>query len=446
VTQSIRQQPDPLLRASFSFLLIILFCVFSAALEMLPVIRNLRIILILATLGLLAIFATGQFVKVLSVPIGQAVVAFTVWFIACIPFGSWPGGSFTVFTDRWFKAALMFLLTAGLLTTLPQARRLFLAIAYAIGLMSIITLVLNGRQAGRLMLDNTRYANANDLAWTLLVGLTFLGYLYIRGSRWQKAAAVILSLPMLLALSRTGSREGSLGVIMLGVVVFIRASKGTRIKMVAGLPIILVLLLAVLPSQLRERYTTWFGDSQMSEFGSSRFSTLGSTEARMTLLKDSLRLTAMHPLLGVGPGNFPVAQDVLAQARGEKSAWHVTHNTYTEVSSEMGLPGFAIYLVFLYQTYKVLKSIIRTKSPSPEWAELRILALTVQTALFVFLVIALFSSLEFNSDVPILAGLTVALGFMAQKQRAIDRAASAPIVADEPLLEPGFEPVAVGRY
>ncbi len=166
----------------------------------------------------------------------------------------------------------------------------------------------------------------------------------------------------------------------------------------------------------------------------------------MTLLKDSLRLTAMHPLLGVGPGNFPVAQDVLAQARGEKSAWHVTHNTYTEVSSEMGLPGLAIYLTFLYQTFKVLKSIIRTKSPSPEWVELRMLALTVRTALFVFLVIAFFSSLEFNTDVPILAGLALALGFMAQKQRAIDRAASAPVVSDEPLLEPGFEPVAVGQY
>jgi hypothetical protein len=47
---------------------------------------------------------------------------------------------------------------------------------------------------------------------------------------------------------------------------------------------------------------------------------------------------------------------------------------------------------------------------------------------------------------PILAGITAALGFMAQKQRAIDRAASAPMVSEEPMLEPGLEPVAVGRY
>jgi hypothetical protein len=41
-----------------------------------------------------------------------------------------------------------------------------------------------------------------------------------------------------------------------------------------------------------------------------------------------------------------------------------------------------------------------------------------------------------GTDVPILAGITTALGFMAEKQRAIDRA----------LLEPGFEPVPVGQY
>ena len=43
----------------------------------------------------------------------------------------------------------------------------------------MVTLLKNNRASdGRLVLDNTRYANSNDLAWTLLVGLIFIGFLY----------------------------------------------------------------------------------------------------------------------------------------------------------------------------------------------------------------------------------------------------------------------------
>ena len=125
MSASIDQQPNPLLRGSFPLLLVFLFSIFSAAMEVVPVIGKVRPQLILAVLGLLAVFGTGQFVKVLSTPIGRCVALFTAWFIACIPFGAWPGGSFGVLTEYWYKAALIFLLTAGLLTTLPQANRLY---------------------------------------------------------------------------------------------------------------------------------------------------------------------------------------------------------------------------------------------------------------------------------------------------------------------------------
>ena len=312
--------------------------------------------------------------------------------------------------------------------------------------MSIVTLVLNQRHQGRLMLDNTRYANSNGLAWTLLIGLIFLGYLYKTGNGYQKATAVILSLPVVVALSRTGSRTGVLGVAMLVVLVFKASSKATRAKIIASLPIILLLLVMVVPQEIRMRYLTWFGEVEYAhKFEGGRSSWIQSTESRKKLLIDSLIVTAQHPLLGAGPGNFAVAQDLLAKARGERSLWHVTHNTYTEVSSEMGIPGFAIYVTFLYQTFKILGSIIRTRSRSPEWVELRTMALTLRTAFGVFLVIAFFSSLTYNADVPILAGLTVALGFIAQKQRAIDRANAAEAVV-APSEEASLEPVAVGQF
>jgi O-antigen ligase len=334
-------------------------------------------------------------------------------------------------------------MTAGLLTTLPQARQLFRTIAYAVGLVAFIGVLLNRQNFGRLGIPDTRYANANEYAWTLLVGLAFLAYLYIRGTRNQRYVAVVLGLIVLVAIAKTGSREGLLGVLTLGVVAFLHASKATRIKLALFATVLFGLTLLTLRTDLLMRFTTFGGELNIYEYGTLRYKTVASTLSRYTLLKDSLRVTAMHPFLGVGPGNFAVAQDLLAQARGEPSNWQVTHNSYTEVSSEMGLPGLAIYITFLYQIFKQLKLILRTKTRSPAWTELRMMATILQAAMIAFLLIACFSSLEFNTDVPILAGITVALGFIARRQRAIDRA-TAEKAAVEPSLEAGLEPMPIG--
>jgi O-antigen ligase len=449
---SIYRQPNTLLDTSFPVLLVFIFFIYSAVMEVVHVLGVLRPQLILATLGLLAVFGTGQFMKVITSRIGLCVVAFTLWFLACVPFGAWPGGSFHVFIDQWYKAALIFILTAGLLTTLPQAKRIFHAIAYATGILGFLVLLKNERTSdGRLVLFDTRYSNANDLAWTLLIGLTFVGFLFLRGSRVQKAIGLMIVPPMLLTISRTGSRAGALGVVLLFFLTLFQAKRTTRNRLLAVSPIIALAVIMLLPKETLVRYTTYFGNYDpynLSTMEKMRMGTIESTEARKQLLIDSLVMSARHPFLGVGPGNFDVVQNEMAIARGAiKGMWHVTHNTYTQLSSEMGLPGLAIYLAMIYYVFKTLSGIRRTKTTSPAWNDLRDLALCLRTAFILFLPIAFFDSLAYDADIPILAGLTTALGFMAQKQRAIDRAnateekVSALTVADTTL-----EPATVGQY
>jgi O-antigen ligase len=453
VTASIERQPNQLLKASFPLLLLFLFFIFSGVMEIVPVLPKLRPQLILAVLGLLAVLGTGQFMKVVRTPIGLCVAVFTLWFIACIPFGAWPGGSFGVFTDVWYKSALIYVLTAGLVTTLPQANRLYRTIAYAVGILGIMALLKNDHSAdGRLILDNTRYANSNGLAYALLVGLTFVGFLFLRGTRFQKIIAAIMVPPMLLAMSRSGSRTIFLGVGVLVVVMLVQAKRSTRIRLLVAVPIVFLAVLILLPKDLRMRYTTFFGsyDYYKSFTDPSehlRAEAIESSEARKTLLIDSLIITMRHPLLGVGPGNFTVEQNELAKSRGEaKGSWHVTHNTYTELSSEMGVPGLVIFLALLLNVFRVLNSILRTRYPGENWQNLRQLARSLRAAFIVVVPVIFFGSFGYSSEVPILAGLTTALGFMAQKQRAIDRAARVKVIPAEPLLDSGLEPVPVGQY
>jgi O-antigen ligase len=259
-----------------------------------------------------------------------------------------------------------------------------------------------------------------------------------------------MSGPMLLTISRTGSRAGAMGAVLLFFLLVFQSKRTTRIKVLAASPVIFIVVLFLMPRGMRLRYTTYFGSYDtynLSMEEKIRIGTIESTNARKQLLIDSLNITAHHPFLGVGPGNFEVVQDELAQARGDRSLWHVTHNTYTQLSSEMGLPGLAIYIAFLYYLFKTLNSIIRTRTRSRSWEDLRSLALCLRTAFILFLPIAFFDSLAYNADVPILAGLTTAVGFMAQKQRAIDRrvAADAAVHTMKP-EDSMLEPVPVGTY
>jgi O-antigen ligase len=255
---------------------------------------------------------------------------------------------------------------------------------------------------------------------------------------------------MLLTISRTGSRAGALGAVLLFFLLVFQSKRTTRIKVLAASPFIFVLILFLMPREMRLRYTTYFGTYNtynQSIEEKIRMGTIESTESRKQLLIDSLNVTVHHPFLGVGPGNFEVVQNEIAQARGDRSLWHVTHNTYTQISSEMGIPGLAIFIAALYFVFKTLNSIIRTRNRSRSWEDLRSLALCLRTAFIVFLPIAFFDSLAYNADVPILAGLTAAIGFMAQKQRAIDRRAAAEEAVEAMKPEDSMlEPVPVGTY
>jgi O-antigen ligase len=59
----------------------------------------------------------------------------------------------------------------------------------------------------------------------------------------------------------------------------------------------------------------------------------------------SLETTAKHPLFGIGPGQF----------ENFSGSWHLTHNTYTEFSSEAGLPALCLFLFLVWTTFKNLR-------------------------------------------------------------------------------------------
>jgi O-antigen ligase len=204
---------------------------------------------------------------------------------------------------------------------------------------------------------------------------------------------------------------------------------------------VFLLLLMVIPGQVRDRYTTFFKPKDAQRVTNADLAAVGSAESRLTLLKDSIELTLFHPIFGVGPGNFAVAQNDLALSRGQvRGNWQVTHNTYTQLSSEMGIIGLLIYLAFLYQSWAILRSITRKGRTKNYSRDVHLMAETLRAAFLVLLTVAIFDSYGYNINIPVLAGLITALSYIALRdRRALEDARK---VAEEPavLLEPAYEP------
>ena len=182
----------------------------------------------------------------------------------------------------------------------------------------------------------------------LLIGLPLWGGLMGSAeSGPKKAWAMFVMGLMLFTTFRTGSRGAMIGFVCTALVYFLRASIMEKMKFIIGGALIMAVLIGVMPGRLVARYKTTVDDDvdDASEMdGGMKESAISSTQSRKMLLRHSLIFTIKHPLFGVGPGMFPLADDEYSKSIGlPKGPWLGTHNSYTQVSSELGIPAFLFF-------------------------------------------------------------------------------------------------------
>jgi len=72
------------------------------------------------------------------------------------------------------------------------------------------------------------------------------------------------------------------------------------------------------------------------------------SEQRVALWHDALAITGEHPVLGVGPGRFPLVSPISSSDADLRWA----HNEFLQIAAETGLIGFALVVgVFLWGFY-----------------------------------------------------------------------------------------------
>lgn len=413
-TAVMRRAPyvSPLQKLAFTALLLFLFLLHSRVLDLTLSSLHIPILSLYAAVG--ACFLGGGFLRAFNHRIGMMLLVFTGWMILSVPFSVWPGGSLT-FIEDWFKTLLVYIVISGLVATFGQLRRTIYVLAFSILMLAILALLFGDMRSGRLLLDRGRFTNPNDLAQILLMGLPFWWYIATNPNlkRSRRNWAFLAMLPILMAMSKTGSRGAMIATLAVGLVWFWRSSISHKVALTAGLMLLLTFAAVFLPQTIKERYFTFTSADEDPQESIARLhmgaSAVSSTESRWQLLTDSLRLTALNPLFGVGAGQFDVAQDLYSRAvRQQKGTWQVTHNTFTQVSSECGIPALLIYLLIIFFAFGAarvpLDALVR---PGPVLADLASASFCLRLALLSYIVSALFASFAYQTQLPVLAGLAV---------------------------------------
>jgi O-antigen ligase len=203
-------------------------------------------------------------------------------------------------------------------------------------------------------------------------------------------------------------------------------------KVLVAAALLLALAVLTLPGSLKERYQTFFAEDEpevpLTGLGENPAdnammdSAVASAAVRRDILRRSIILTFRNPLFGVGPGQFMVAEDSMERAEGRrKGAWIGTHNTFTEVSSECGIPAFLFYVGIVFRSWMQSLRLYRRTKNNPALKEINCHALALSYSLIAFVVSGLFIHAAYTALLPLLAGLTISL--MRTAQPMLKRAA-----------------------
>jgi O-antigen ligase len=394
-----------------------LFATYTRLPEFVPSVagHGLRLGLIITILAVLGILLSGSLYRIFSSRIILAMSAFTGWLCICTPFSVWRGGSANQVVS-WCISVVGLVLLAGCIEGAEQCRKAGYAMAVSVLAIEALSFFLGStegaKDTGRFAFVVGTFSNANDFAALLLMGLPFC-LLVVRtrkGLSILKAACIVGLFLIPLSVVRTGSRGGLLALLIMFIVFFFSVPTLQRVPL-AIMALLLAVAAAVFSSSgALDRYKTIFRSGDTVYYANSTEESAAlSTLSRKELFMSSLHLTIQHPLLGVGPGMFPIADAKDAEEQKHPAAWHQTHNTYSQISCEDGLPALLFYCAALFFCFKATRVVRQGAAAHPELRPYSDTAFCLRLSLIAFAVTGIFASNAYYFYFPILAGLCAAL-------------------------------------
>ena len=370
------------------------------------------------TLVLMPIFylLTGTPLRGLKAASGKWWLAFAIWLVLAIPFSVWRYGSANMLSGYIPKNYMLFFFIGASVVTVRQCRRLMYVLGAGAFLVLLTCLAFGASENGRFAIpESLFFSNPNELGLQLALNIMVLLFPFFGESLFAMiaaAAGIALSAFFLL---KTGSRGVLIALLGTCVIAFLLSRHKARIVALA-VPLFAIVL-AVIPANTRHRLVFIFAKPETAQLNSEAdLSALESQLQREQMLKTSIVDTFTHPLFGVGPGEFPVAVAGEAQKTGEHVEWLGTHNTYSQIASEAGLPGFIFYIATLLTCLRTNYRLYRRAAGRKGLEDVAGLSYCMLLCLAAFALSTFFFHIAYSSYLPMLAGSSAAVYLCAQSQ------------------------------
>jgi putative inorganic carbon (HCO3(-)) transporter len=232
------------------------------------------------------------------------------------------------------------------------------------------------------------FENPNDLALYLVTLIPLaLSLLFIARGINKKMLYGLCALVMVAGTVVTLSRGGLLGLACASFVLVWKMGRRHRLAVVVLFLLVGAIFLLALPPEFTGRLFSSAGEAE------------ASSVARQNLLWRSIEVTIRHPLFGIGMNNFP---NVSIHDQ-------VTHNAYTQVSAEIGIPAMILYVLFILSSLKRLRGIERETYDSRARTRVYYLSIGLQASLVGYMVSSFFASVAYLWYIYYLVGYAVCL-------------------------------------
>jgi O-antigen ligase len=363
----------------------------------------------------LAWLFSGQALRGLRSGIGLCWAAFLLWMILATPLSVWKGGSAALLANYVPRAYLEFFYTCAFVDSLRRCRQ-WMFVQVASGAALLLSCIAFGNMGdaseNRFRIpDSLFYANSNDLALALLLAIASFLFLFHQPSRLGRLAGILGILLSTLYAFRTASRGCVIAAAAMLILIFSLSRKKWKVSAVglAALAVAFAPAIGGESSGALHRLSLLGTDASSRGETDSDLASVASQVQREELFKTSLRYSLGHPLFGVGPDQFSTAVSQDAARANQHLPWLGTHNTYTQVSSECGIPALIFYVAVIGLCLRSNLRLYRQTRDRPADRELAGLSRCLLAGTLVFAVSAFFFHMAYSAYLPALAGFTVAL-------------------------------------
>lgn len=373
---------------------------------------------------------TGGPIHALQSTVAKWYLAFGVWLGICAPFSVWKGGTAKELVDFYLKSFLICFVICACVLRLRELKTLMSVLALNTLLTLLICALVGSVEEGRFAVHDAGFSflgNANELSFSLTLGMLVLLF-HMSGRRrvWRRIFIAFFVLLSLYFAFKTASRGGLLTVVVTILAAILMSKHRLRLALLCGalIPIFLILI----PPATRSRLL-FLDIGRTDTANAGLMSALESAQQRESLLGDSIEMTLRHPIFGAGPGVFMVANVATKEAANQQAVWLNPHNTYTQISSEAGIPGAIFFIgtivACVRMNYRTQKRTRGVKGLEPYAA----LSTCMYLSIIAFAVGAIFDQFAYANYLPIIAGISSANNLAVRpyldslKRPSVDQAA-----------------------